>query len=714
MQSKTAVYCERKDSSNMSDKPIQRLAPKKAPIVQQSSLMEIIQRARMNPSSLTHYDAMQLQKTIGNQAVVQLLSKLHINQKVTNAEDKPTQLKTDQSSVERKTSMPAQLKAGLETLSNIDLSDVQVHHNSHKPKEVGALAYTQGNDIHIAPGQEKHLPHEGWHAVQQKQGRVKPTLQMKTGVQVNDDSELEKEADVMGSKAAQGSTVQLKYGRNVAMQHIKVIQKVAENADIKQASYGETSENVSKIQSVLMQMHYWTGSSSDKPTGYFGPVTRDSLMNYQTGYMRLSTKDLYDNSGNYVGCGPKTAKSLNNFYKLLNRNDVPDYAKNSMKAIGQSDTHNSAYNWKIKEGVYNANVQKAQENLITLGYKLNKFGADGKWSSKGETYQALIKFQSMCKEIYNIISKYGGATSRKQVDHFQGVEPSGKLDKITYKALQEQVNRKLSGYKTAILEVKNQASKKGNVTESTGNYNVMNEFGDVHDQVQKKAADKYQLAMEYQIKGGGLKPDGKTSGWADLVDTKTYEVWEIKNDTPDWNEINGIGRKQLERYINASKKYGNVSLKRGSPRIKVDPFKSTVFGKPATVTVRSGLGAFNDLENGMIYYKVKYDKEKDPKDIPITFDKTNRNNNSKDENRDSNVIQFPTPSSEKDKQVAASSSSDRAWWEIPAGIGLVIIGGAATFILAADDATGIGALDDPAMAATGGMVLKGARMIFAW
>jgi hypothetical protein len=29
---------------------------------------------------------------------------------------------------------------------------------------------------HLAPGQDSHLPHEPWHLVQQRQGRVKPTL----------------------------------------------------------------------------------------------------------------------------------------------------------------------------------------------------------------------------------------------------------------------------------------------------------------------------------------------------------------------------------------------------------------------------------------------------------------------------------------------------------------------------------------------------------
>lgn len=48
--------------------------------------------------------------------------------------------------------------------------------------------------------QKKHLLHEAWHVVQQKQGRVQPTMQMQ-GVNVNDNEGLEKEADVMGEKA---------------------------------------------------------------------------------------------------------------------------------------------------------------------------------------------------------------------------------------------------------------------------------------------------------------------------------------------------------------------------------------------------------------------------------------------------------------------------------------------------------------------------------
>ena len=99
------------------------------------------------------------------------------------------------------TGLPERLKTGIEELSGYSMEDVTVNYNSPKPAKLQALAYTEGTEIHVAPGQEKHLPHEAWHVVQQKQGRVRPTMQMKEEVEINDDAGLEKEADVMGKKA---------------------------------------------------------------------------------------------------------------------------------------------------------------------------------------------------------------------------------------------------------------------------------------------------------------------------------------------------------------------------------------------------------------------------------------------------------------------------------------------------------------------------------
>lgn len=102
---------------------------------------------------------------------------------------------------ENKTGLPDQLKSGIENMSGYSMDDVKVHYGSGKPAQLQAHAYAQGTDIHIGPGQEKHLAHEAWHVVQQKQGRVQATTQMKGKVNVNDDDALEREADVMGAKA---------------------------------------------------------------------------------------------------------------------------------------------------------------------------------------------------------------------------------------------------------------------------------------------------------------------------------------------------------------------------------------------------------------------------------------------------------------------------------------------------------------------------------
>lgn len=103
---------------------------------------------------------------------------------------------------ENNAGLPAPLKSGIESLSGYSMDNVKVHFNSDKPAQLQAHAYTQGSDIHLASGQEKYLPHEAWHVVQQKQGRVKPTTQLKSSQLVNDDTSLEREADIMGARAA--------------------------------------------------------------------------------------------------------------------------------------------------------------------------------------------------------------------------------------------------------------------------------------------------------------------------------------------------------------------------------------------------------------------------------------------------------------------------------------------------------------------------------
>ncbi|MBX3630914.1 MAG: DUF4157 domain-containing protein [Nitrosomonas sp.] len=133
----------------------------------------------------------------------------YIEDKNEHPQDNPDtpRRKTGLAEKQNNTGLPDNLKQGIEQLSGLSMDHVNVHYNSSRPAQLNAHAYAQGTEIHLAPGQEQHLPHEAWHIVQQAQGRVKPTMQMKSGVSVNDDEGLEHEADVMGARAISNGTM---------------------------------------------------------------------------------------------------------------------------------------------------------------------------------------------------------------------------------------------------------------------------------------------------------------------------------------------------------------------------------------------------------------------------------------------------------------------------------------------------------------------------
>ncbi|MCX7747441.1 MAG: DUF4157 domain-containing protein [Clostridia bacterium] len=176
---------------------------KQIPVISGSHPEAIIQRVRAYPESMTYADAMILQRTVGNDAVSQLMKERDTKpiqrETASKVQEEPTP-ETLRMMSDNKTGLPDNLKAGIENLSGLSMNAVRVHYSSDKPAQVGALAYTKGTDIHIAPGQEKHLPHEAWHVVQQAQGRVRPTMLL-NGLAVNDAIGLEREASEMGQKA---------------------------------------------------------------------------------------------------------------------------------------------------------------------------------------------------------------------------------------------------------------------------------------------------------------------------------------------------------------------------------------------------------------------------------------------------------------------------------------------------------------------------------
>lgn len=209
---------------------LQSLNKQLAPSIEgmQSSMDELAQlkskEFQYNPNQKLMAIQRMANESPNNQKFIQLKS---LGTTFNQQRQLPLQLKKNNSG------LPDTLKSGVESLSGLSMDDVKVHYNSDKPAQLNAHAYAQGTDIHLASGQEKHLPHEAWHVVQQKQGRVQPTMMMKAKVPINDDQGLEKEADIMGAKALQMKPFSLSdVGAEKSVQKKGVVQKAPKTSSI--------------------------------------------------------------------------------------------------------------------------------------------------------------------------------------------------------------------------------------------------------------------------------------------------------------------------------------------------------------------------------------------------------------------------------------------------------------------------------------------------
>ncbi len=127
----------------------------------------------------------------------------------------PFEQATQMKSASEKSGMPQDVQGQMEGYFKTDFSDVNIHENSSQASKMGALAYTQGNDVHFAQGKfdassqsgKQLLGHELSHVVQQRAGNVKPNTSV-GGMAVNNDAQLEAQADSQGAAAASFSASQ--------------------------------------------------------------------------------------------------------------------------------------------------------------------------------------------------------------------------------------------------------------------------------------------------------------------------------------------------------------------------------------------------------------------------------------------------------------------------------------------------------------------------
>ncbi len=170
---------------------------------------------------------------------------------------RPIQRETSLPSPNR-TGMPDELRPGIESASGVSMDDVRIHRNSAEPERLGALAYAEGNDIHLGPGQDRHLPHEAWHVVQQKQGRVRPTRQLKDSA-INADPALERDAELMGARAQGASPSDHDMAVRDRLTPAPVIQRIVRSKTGDEVGLGGTPQAVSNLLSsdkvYLIQSH---------------------------------------------------------------------------------------------------------------------------------------------------------------------------------------------------------------------------------------------------------------------------------------------------------------------------------------------------------------------------------------------------------------------------------------------------------------------------
>jgi hypothetical protein len=263
--------------------------------------------------------------------------------------------------------LPSDVRSQMEGSLGANFSGVKINANSSKATEMGALAFTQGEELHFAPGQfqpgsqqgQELIGHELAHVVQQREGRVKATGQEK-GLAVNTDHSLESEADSMGAKAA----AQL---------------KAAESSSASVGSYTGGSGILQKAEDPTKpQLEAYKGVMVNQPGKISAPASQYGTAK-STGVNVRSKPDgnlpaigkLRFNDGVQVIASDKTGA----FYFVVGATGVTGWINKAFVAMGMPD--------------YLADIYHITESDLTTILK-NYYVDGGRWTlSTGNDYTTL-------------------------------------------------------------------------------------------------------------------------------------------------------------------------------------------------------------------------------------------------------------------------------------------------------------------------------------
>jgi len=105
-----------------------------------------VRRSPFSQPQLSQHSASETLSKVEGEGEVQGRGEVEGDRQDSSADRRPNQ-----------TGLPDVTKSGNESLSGISMDKVNVHYNSSQPAQLNTKAYAQGSDIHVAPGQERHL-----------------------------------------------------------------------------------------------------------------------------------------------------------------------------------------------------------------------------------------------------------------------------------------------------------------------------------------------------------------------------------------------------------------------------------------------------------------------------------------------------------------------------------------------------------------------------
>ncbi|AOZ77882.1 peptidoglycan-binding protein [Clostridium pasteurianum] len=128
---------------------------------------------------------------------------------------------------------------------------------------------------------------------------------------------------------------------------------------------------------------------------------------------------------------------------------------------------------------------------------------------------------------------------------------------------------------------------------------LLNMWRGQHHLVRDHEAEKLHADTEVTIQKGSK--NGINVGYADIVKIDTKQVWEVKPDKEKYYGPNGIGTKQLTRYINASM----ITNQFEGPLVAGDTVQEEFiyYSPDECIHIRGGVGP--SPETGLILYEVR-------------------------------------------------------------------------------------------------------------